>query len=330
MSDDLQRMKKMNKFKVISIVAAAALLSACNTNVFSPFSKENTPTKQVETAKAEETKKPVQEAPKEEKTKTKEVEPAKPVQTLPVQPGYKPTKGEKLTFDVIDKLDNKSIGWWKKANSLHKTPEFPDKESKLVLKYNGIYIGDTSKKIVYLTFDEGYENGYTPKILDVLKQNNTKAVFFITGDYLKSQPALVKRMLDEGHLVGNHTVKHPHMPGMASAIVEKEILDLEKQFHDKFGKGMKYFRAPYGEYSERTLSIVQQLGYKSVFWSFDYLDWDTTKQKGADNAHKVVMDNLHNGSVMLLHAVSKDNAEALDGIIKDIKAQGYEIRLLDL
>lgn len=244
------------------------------------------------------------------------------------QPASRQDVVEKLNPAALDKLDNTKLSWWEKLNNEHKTPGFPP-EAGLVKKYGGIYIGNTDAKTVYLTFDEGYENGYTGRILDVLKANDVRAVFFITGAYLKAQPALVKRMLDEGHLVGNHTANHPSMPDVSYSTFEKEILDLERSFTSLFGKGMTYFRPPMGEYSERTLAAARELGYKAVLWSFHYLDYDVNNQKGADYAYNKVMTNLHNGAIMLLHAVSRDNTEALDRIIKDARASGYSFKLLD-
>lgn len=200
---------------------------------------------------------------------------------------------------------------------------------ELLDKYGGFYIGDTSKKEIYLTFDEGYENGYTPKILDVLRDNNVKAVFFITGPYLKEHQDLVRRMVEEGHIVGNHTIHHPSLPQLSDKELEEEILGLDRVFSEKFGKSMKYLRPPMGEYSERTLSITQKLGYCNMFWSFAYDDWHRDKVRGANYAYEKVINNLHNGAVLLLHAVSKDNADALDRIIKGAREKGYEFGNVD-
>jgi peptidoglycan-N-acetylmuramic acid deacetylase len=200
----------------------------------------------------------------------------------------------------------------------------------LLDKYHGVYLGDTSKKVVYLTFDEGYENGYTPLILDTLKENNVKALFFVTGAYVKSEGNLVKRMLEEGHLVGNHTINHRSLPSLSSAALENELYGLEKRFTALTGKGFKYMRPPEGEYSEKVLAAANQLGYVTVFWSYAYKDYDINDQKGSEHAYKMVMDNLHNGAVILLHAVSSDNANALDRIIRGIEAEGYSILPFDL
>lgn len=247
-----------------------------------------------------------------------------------VQPEPRTASGEKLDFAALNKLDNTRYSWWIKQNQEHKTPGIPDVARRQTDAYDGIYIGDTDKKAVYLTFDEGYENGYTAKILDTLKENDVKAIFFVTGPYIDKQTELVKRMLDEGHQVGNHSITHPSLPEASLADLEKELWGLEKNFSEKYGKGFKYMRPPRGEYSERTMAAAKQLGYKTVFWSFAYRDFEVDNQKGADYAYDMVMKNLHNGAVFLLHAVSRDNAEALDRIIKDIRAQGYSINPFDL
>lgn len=247
-----------------------------------------------------------------------------------IEVNKKPYKGEKLNFEVLGKLNNTKRAWGLSLNKEHKTPGIPSDIRNLIAKYDGIYVGDTSKKVVYLTFDEGYENGYTSKILDTLKENDVKSIFFITGAYLKAQPQLVARMLAEGHQIGNHTINHPSLPGASDASLENELLGLQKQVESQFGMQFKYMRPPMGEFSEKTLAAVQQLGMKTVFWSFAYDDYNVNNQRGADYAYNKVMDNLHDGAVYLLHAVSKDNTEALDRIIKDLKAKGYEIRGLDL
>lgn len=201
--------------------------------------------------------------------------------------------------------------------------------AELVNKYRGFYLGDTSQRVVYLTIDEGYEYGFTPKILDILRDNNVKAAFFITLPYLNKNWDLVERMVNEGHIVGNHTVSHPSLPEVDDRQVIDEIEELSRVFRDKTGQDMKYLRPPMGEFSERTLKISSDAGYRNVFWSSAYDDWDVNNQKGADYAYKMVMDNIHNGNVILLHAVSQSNTEALDTIIKDLKAQGYRFGTLD-
>ena len=225
-------------------------------------------------------------------------------------------------------LPNVQYGWGMKKN-VNAPPDIPDTTKKMMEKYGAYYI-DTVPRSLYLTFDEGYENGYTAQILDVLKANDVKAAFFITGPYLEKETELVRRMVDEGHIVGNHTVHHPSMPQVKDAgELAKELTDLNDSFKQKFGQDMKYVRPPKGEYSERTLAISNDLGYKSVFWSFAYMDWDPNKQKGEENAYNEIKKGVHDGCVLLLHAVSKDNANVLDRVIKDLKSEGYQFKSLD-
>jgi peptidoglycan-N-acetylmuramic acid deacetylase len=221
------------------------------------------------------------------------------------------------------------IGWGIRRKEGNQIPDADPGAAELLKKYGGFYLGDKSKKEVYLTFDEGYENGYTVKILDVLRDNDIKAAFFITGPYLKQQQDLVRRMVEEGHIIGNHTIHHPSLPTISDYQIEEEVLGLDRAFKEKFGKNMTYLRPPKGEYSERSLEVTHRLGYRNVFWSFAYDDWYRDKIRGAEYAYNIVMKNLHNGAVILLHAVSKDNADALDMIIKCIKEKGYTIGTLD-
>lgn len=220
---------------------------------------------------------------------------------------------------------NKLLRWGIARRPENKTPAADPGAPELLKKYGGVWIGDTSKSVIYLTFDEGYENGYTPAILDTLAANDVKAVFFITGPYLKDHQDLVRRMVEEGHVVGNHTIHHPSLPEVSDSQLEEEVLGLDRAFREKFGKSMQFLRPPKGEYSERTLALTQKLGYCNLFWSFAYDDWYRDKSRGAQYAHDIVMRNLHNGAVLLLHAVSKDNAQALDSIIKDVRERGYTI-----
>ncbi|HHV98285.1 MAG TPA: delta-lactam-biosynthetic de-N-acetylase [Clostridiaceae bacterium] len=246
------------------------------------------------------------------------------------EPTQSDTHGRSLDASKLAGLSNKKYGWWVREKAGHQPPVIDSTFKKLIDKYDGIFLGNAEEKVIYLTFDEGYENGYTPLILDTLKENDVKAAFFITGSYMKRNKELVRRMLDEGHIVGGHTINHPSLPSVSDSVLEKELYGFEKEYNSLFNAKIKYIRPPNGEFSERTLAATQLMGYKSVFWSLTYRDFETDKQKGADYAYKMVMDKLHNGAVILLHAVSRDNAEALDRIIKDIKAQGYEFRLLDL
>ena len=229
----------------------------------------------------------------------------------------------------IESLDNKKIGWVIKRNDNHEQPDVGNVNRKILDKYQGLYMGNKEQKLVYLTFDLGYEAGYTPKILEVLKQNEVKATFFITAHYVNTQPDLVKQMIDEGHIIGNHTVNHKSMPSCSLETIKKEVMDLHSAIYDKFGYEMKFIRPPKGEYSERTVAYTNTLGYTSVMWSFGYDDWDEKKQGREEYGKKKILDNVHNGEIMLLHATSKDNANILDDVIKEIKNMGYEFRNID-
>ena len=226
-------------------------------------------------------------------------------------------------------LSNKKIGWGIKRNDNHEQPDLGSQNKKVLEENNGIAMGNSEKKYIYLTFDEGYEAGYTKQILETLKENNVTATFFITAHYLNTQPELVKQMIDEGHIVGNHTVNHKSMPDLDSEKIESEIMDLHKAVYSKFGYEMKYIRPPMGEFSERTLTISNNLGYKTVMWSFAYKDWEEDNQMTHEDAKKKIIDNVHNGEIMLLHGNSKTNTEILGDIIKEIKNMGYEFKSLD-
>lgn len=226
------------------------------------------------------------------------------------------------------RLSNEKNGWGLKKNK-NAPPDIPAKTVEILNKYGAIY-KDSEPRALYLTFDEGYENGYTSKILDILKENEVTAAFFVTGPYIKKQPELIKRMVNEGHTVGNHTVNHPSMPDVKSAEkLKNEINGLADSFTELTGEEMRYFRPPMGEYSERTLSLTQDMGYTSVFWSFAYKDWDVKNQRGTDYAYSQIMDGVHDGAILLLHAVSENNADILDKVIKDLKTAGYRFKSLD-
>ncbi|MCM8711292.1 delta-lactam-biosynthetic de-N-acetylase [Clostridium sp. SYSU_GA19001] len=209
----------------------------------------------------------------------------------------------------------------------------PPEVVEMLKKYSGYYLGDTSKKVLYLTFDEGYERGYTAKILDVLKNNNVKAAFFVTTDYINGNKELIKRMVEEGHLVCNHSDSHPSMAKTALKGKEKfnqEFTLTEKAFEQVTGTKMpKFFRPPMGKYSELSMSYTQALGYKTIFWSFAYKDWIPEQQPSHEYAKKIIMERTHNGAIILLHAVSKTNADIMDSILKEWKNKGYEFKTLN-
>ena len=176
---------------------------------------------------------------------------------------------------------------------------------------------------------KGMKLGYTEKILEVLKQNNVKATFFITAHYVNTEPELVQKMIDEGHIIGNHTVNHKSMPDLNTDTIKKEVMDLHTKIYEKYNYEMKYLRPPKGEYSEKTVAFTKSLGYTTVMWSFAYDDWDENKQGREEYGKKKILDNVHNGAIILLHGNSKDNTNVLDYCIKEIKNMGYEFKNLD-
>ena len=192
-------------------------------------------------------------------------------------------------------------------------------------KYDAAYIGDTSKKVLYLTFDAGYENGCTEKILDTLKKHEVSAAFFLVGNYIEKNADLVRRMAEEGHTVANHTMHHYDMSKISDkAAFTKELQDLEALYKETTGQEMKkFYRPPQGIYSEENLKMAQELGYKTVFWSLAYVDWNNDSQPTAEQAFSKLLPRTHDGAVILLHSTSQTNAEILDELITKWKEMGY-------
>lgn len=222
--------------------------------------------------------------------------------------------------------DNSLVGWGlgRERDSLNRPVDAVNAQKKYGEK-SALFIDPSGSKTVYLTFDEGYENGYTASILDTLKETGVKAAFFVTYDYCKSSPELVERMIREGHIVGNHSYSHPSFPKCTDEEVKEEITLLHEYVKDNFNYEMTLFRFPMGEFSEKTLSEVQKSGYTSVFWSFAYKDWNADAQPSSTEAYNTVTNALHSGGIYLLHAVSKANAESLGDIISYWKQNGYTV-----
>lgn len=198
-------------------------------------------------------------------------------------------------------------------------------------QFDAYYAGDPSQKVIYLTFDAGYENGYTPSILDTLKKHNVKAAFFVVGNYIKTSPELVKRMVAEGHIVGNHTFSHPDMSKISNPnSFQKEIQSLEQLYRETTGQELKkYYRPPQGKYSESNLKMAQELGYHTIFWSLAYVDWYVDRQPTAEEAFGKLLPRIHPGAVVLLHSTSKTNAEILDSLLTKWEQEGYSFGTLD-
>ena len=226
-------------------------------------------------------------------------------------------------------VSTKKIEWGIKRNDNHEQPDVGKENRRVLEENNGICLGKEDEKVLYLTFDEGYEAGYTSKILEVLKENDVKAAFFITAHYLNTQEDLVNQMIEEGHIVGNHTVNHKSMPELSEEEIRKEVMDLHTAIYEKFGYEMKYIRPPKGEFSEKSIKYTNTLGYKTVMWSFAYEDWNENKQPDEEKAKEKIINNFHNGEIILLHGNSKTNTDILDSIIKEAKSMGYEFKSLN-
>lgn len=198
-------------------------------------------------------------------------------------------------------------------------------------KYDAYYIGDTNRKVIYLTFDAGYENGHTAKILDALKKHDVKATFFLVGNYIKSCPEMVNRMLEEGHTVANHTYSHPDMSAISSKEeFLKELTRLEEAFKEATGKEMaKFYRPPQGKFSRKNLQMAKDLGYKTFFWSLAYVDWYNDRQPTKEEAFKKLLGRIHPGAIVLLHSTSKTNADIMDELISRWKEMGYSFSSLE-
>ena len=228
-------------------------------------------------------------------------------------------------FNTVCYADQE-LDWYlvKKGN---KTPGFPDTVS-VISKYGGIYIdkksASTADKKIYLTFDAGYENGNIEKILDVMKSEGVCGAFFILSNLIEKNPDLVKRMADEGHLVCNHTYNHKNMTKLKNEEILANLSRLECKYKDATGKDMeKIFRFPEGRYSERSLKLLYENGYKTVFWSMAYDDWDNDRQMDPDSAKEKLLSTTHEGAILLLHPTSSTNATILADLISEWKSMGY-------
>lgn len=217
--------------------------------------------------------------------------------------------------------------WYTKITHNHTRPELP--EFKEIEQNGGIALGKDEKK-VYLTFDAGYENGNVKKIADVLKKNNVNGAFFILSNLVHTNPELVNQLMDDGNLVCNHTRKHPDMSQKSEEDFKKELSSMEEYFKEKTGKDIaKFYRPPEGKYTMDNLKWAREMGYKTVFWSIAYSDWDNNNQMKPEKALNLLLGRVHNGAVILLHPTSDTNAAILDDFIKRLKAEGYTFGLIN-
>ena len=236
-----------------------------------------------------------------------------------------------ILCNTVPSFASAGLHWYLKRVKGNK-PTFPC-EAEEIKKYGAYYIDENTteeNKKIYITFDAGYENGNIEKILDVLKAEKVPAAFFLLDNIILKNKDLVIRMADEGHLVCNHTKNHKNLSFSSEEEISRNLLSLEKIYEEKTGRKMdKYFRFPEGKYSIEALKCVQNLGYTTVFWSFAYDDWDNCRQPNAKKAIKKVIDNTHNGAIMLFHPTSQTNAEIFSTLIKEWKSMGYSFGSLD-
>lgn len=241
--------------------------------------------------------------------------------------------GSMFTRGQLMAMENGNKGYGCGTITNHTRPSNPVNCQAAYGQYAGNFIGPDDKR-VYLTFDCGYEytaegKRVTEMILDTLKEKDIKAVFFVTDYYCRQSPDLIRRMIDEGHSVGNHTSNHPVMPNQSIDTMVREVMSLHNYVQETFGYSMKLFRPPTGAYSTRSLAVLQSLGYKNVHWSFAYVDWNTGSQPAYDSSLNHVVNSAHNGAIYLLHAVSLTNAQILAEAIDQISALGYEFALFE-
>ena len=224
-----------------------------------------------------------------------------------------------------------STGSWGLSFRQEGAPPIGNAGKDQLRQYQAAYIGNTNEKVLYLTFDAGYENGCTAKILDTLKEKQVPAAFFLVGNYIRQSPDLVRRMVAEGHIVGNHTMHHYDMSRLSDkAAFSKELTDLEALYKETVGQELpKFYRPPQGIYSEENLKMAQELGYKTLFWSLAYVDWNNDAQPTREAAFAKLLPRTHNGAVVLLHSTSKTNAEILGELIDKWKEAGYRFGTLE-
>lgn len=235
-----------------------------------------------------------------------------------------------VTTTASASVSNTAIHWGFKKGRDEQPAEAGPELDQLLEKYDAVYKGDPERKDIYLTFDNGYENGYTEQFLDILKKEKVPAAFFLTGHYLESQPDLVRRMAEDGHIIGNHSYYHPDLTKVDDGRLERELEKVRKKTEEITGiRNMVYLRPPRGVLSERTLKLAKEQGYTHIMWSVAFVDWKVNEQRGWQYAYDNIMRQVHPGAVILLHSVSKDNADALEKAIKDLKKRGYTFKTLD-
>ena len=224
-----------------------------------------------------------------------------------------------------------SEGNWGLSFQTDGEPPIANASMEELARFDAYYAQNTTEKVLYLTFDAGFENGNTPIILDALKKHNAPATFFVVGTYIESNPDLIKRMENEGHIVGNHTYHHPDMTKLSSlSAFEKELKDVENAYNNVTGKEMtKFYRPPQGKYNENNLQMAKELGYHTFFWSLAYVDWQENNQPTKEEAFDKLLTRVHPGAIVLLHSTSKTNGEILDELLTKWEEMGYQFKSLD-
>jgi len=234
-----------------------------------------------------------------------------------------------MLINPVVAVKAQDISWGIPRNNASEQP-YPGADYDEIIRENeAYYIGHPNDNAVYLTFDCGYENGNLPTILDALHNTQTPALFFLTGHFMESEPDLVRRMVNEGHLVGNHTYDHPNLTTVSKARFMDEMQRSEEKFYEITGEEMsKFLRPPEGRFNQEILDWASAAGYYTILWSLAYVDWHVDSQKGAAYAHEQVMNRMHPGAIILLHSTSSDNAEAMTDLVLSIQEAGYEFKSL--
>lgn len=239
-----------------------------------------------------------------------------------------------ITMEVVTIFDNDgkySASWGLSFQNQGDTPIGNDTKEKLS-KSNAYYVGDEDKKVIYLTFDAGYENGNMPAILDALKKHNVCATFFVVGNFMESNRELLNRMVSEGHIIGNHSYSHPDMTTLGDEKFSEELKKNEEVYKEITGQDMpKVYRPPQGKYNDYTLDMAKKMGYKTYFWSLAYVDWYDDKQPSKEEAFSKLLSRIHPGAIVLLHSTSRTNGEILDELLTKWEEMGYSFgRITDI
>ena len=262
-------------------------------------------------------------------------DPDESTSVAPKDPDPDPTAAEEpFVLPVFAELDEAFIGWGVRMRTDGTAPDVTEEWAWLLNRYNAYYAdtrdsGGIGTKNIYLLFSASYDNGNMPLILDILREKTVPAVFYLVGDFVRAYPDLVRRLIDEGHALGNHSDTHPSLPRIGDEALVAEIQDYHRWILETFQYKMRYFMPPSGEFNEKVLALADRMGYITQFWSLAYDDYDPSVIRGADYAYDLVMRHLHGGAFVFLHSVSADNRQALGRLIDAIRTDGYTFRLFE-